>query len=114
MKYLLLIYGNEAWESGLSQDEWQAILEGHNSFSTKHGNSILGGEALEPTKTAKTLRRQGSDLVALDGPYAETKEQLGGFYVIEARNLDEAVSIARDLPQSEHDVVEVRPVMEIE
>jgi hypothetical protein len=114
MKYLLLIYGNEAREAALSQDEWQAMMEEHNSFSTKHGDSILGGEALEPTMTAKTLRRRGSDHVILDGPFAETKEQLGGFYIIEAPDVDQAVSMARGLPITEHDAIEVRPVMEIE
>jgi hypothetical protein len=114
MKYLMLIYGNEAREAALSQDDWQAMMEGHNSFSTKHGDSILGGEALEPTKTAKTLRRRGNDLVVLDGPFAETKEHLGGFYIVEAPDMDQAVSMARGLPITEHDGIEVRPVMEIE
>lgn len=111
MKYMVMIYGDEQIEAEMSQDEWQSVIEGHNDFTTRHRRQVLGGEALEPTTTAKTLRRSGRELTVIDGPFAETKEQLGGFYIIEAETIDDAVAIAGDLPLSDHESVEVRPVM---
>lgn len=113
MKFTVLLYGNEQEEAKLSQDEWQALIEQHNAFSTKHGDAISAGEALEPSTTAKTLRSTGGRIVVSDGPYAETKEQLGGFYLIEADDLESAVAMVRDLPLGPDGLIEVRPVMEL-
>jgi hypothetical protein len=113
MKFTVLLYGNEQEEQKLSQDEWQAIIEEHNSFSTKHGDAIVAGEALNPSTGARTLRRNGADTVVSDGPFTETKEQLGGFYVIEAPDIETAVAMVRDLPLDPHGAIEVRPVMEL-
>lgn len=113
MKFTVLLYGNEEQEAQLSQDEWQALLEEHNSFSTSHGDAIAAGEALEPSTTAKTIRSNRGSRVISDGPYAETKEQLGGFYVIEAADLDAAIAMVQDLPLGPEGAIEIRPVMEM-
>ena len=113
MKFTVLLYGNEQEEAQLSQDEWQAVIEQHNVFSTANGDAISAGEALEPSTGARTLRDTGGGLVVSDGPYAETKEQLGGFYVIEAPDLDSAVEMVRGLPLGPQGAIEVRPVMEL-
>ncbi len=113
MKFTVLLYGNEQEEAKLSQDEWQALIEQHNVFSTANGDAISAGEALEPSTSAKTLRSTRGELVVSDGPYAETKEQLGGFYLVEAPDLDTAVEMVRALPLGPHGAIEVRPVMEL-
>lgn len=113
MKYLVLLYGDEQAEAQLSQDDWQALLEKHNEFSMKYGTAIGGGEALKPSSQAQTLRRSGSEAVVTDGPYAETKEQLGGYYVIEAQSMDEVLAMVRELPLASDGAIEVRPVMEM-
>lgn len=114
MKYLILIYSDETRESQLSEDEWQNLLEQHNGFFTRHSDRIIAGDALEPTKTAKTLRRVNGTVTTLDGPFAETKEQLGGYYLIEADSLDSVVAMAKELPLADHSSIEVRPVMVME
>jgi hypothetical protein len=108
--YLALIYSDEKkWETAdesLNND----VMEGHNKFGATHGATIRAGHALESATTATTLRRDGKgDLKVTDGPFAETKEALGGFYVIEAADLDAAVTIAQDIPMP-FGCVEVRPV----
>ena len=113
MKYMLLIYSDEEIESRMSQDEWQALLAEHTAFGTTHGDKVLAGDALEPTKSARTLRRVDGAVTALDGPFAETKEQLGGYYLIEAADIEAAELMARDLPLADHSSVEIRPVMEL-
>lgn len=111
MRFMILIYGDEAIESRMSQDEWQALLAEHTAFGTKYGDKVLSGEALEPTSRAKTLRRADGAVTTLDGPFAETKEQLGGYYLIEADTIDQAVVMARDIPLSDYGSIEVRPIM---
>lgn len=113
MKYMVLIYSDEQVESRLSQDEWQELLEQHNAFATKYGEKVVSGDALEPTHTARTLRRRGAEVTVTDGPFAETKEQLGGYYLLEAEAMDEAISMAKQLPLAEHSSIEVRPVMKL-
>ena len=111
MRYLLLIYGNEkAWESR-SEREQQENHERHARFMAmlRDRKANLGGEALEPASTATTVRNRGDGVGITDGPYAETAEQIGGFYLIEAADLDEAVAIARQIPEP---IVEVRAVAE--
>lgn len=113
MRYMVLIYSNESIEREMSQDEWQALLAEHNAFGTKYGDKVIAGDALEQTPTARTLRRIDGKVTALDGPFAETKEQLGGYYLLEAASLDEAEAMARDLPLADHSSIEIRPVMDL-
>jgi hypothetical protein len=112
MKFMLLIYGDEVVEAQLSSDEWQAVTDAHVAFGTAHAQQILAGEALEPTASAKTLRRVGGRLNELDGPFAETKEQLGGFFMVEAATVEDAAELAKQLRIGDHDAVEIRPIME--
>ena len=114
MQYMLLIYENEAdWES-LSAEERAASVARHVDFAAdlRRQGRFLAGEGLQPTSTATTVRRQAGGVILTDGPFAETKEQLGGFYVIEARDLDQALADATMLADREGQTVEVRPILD--
>jgi hypothetical protein len=115
MQYILLIYGNEAEQKNRSADESAKIFQGYMEFSKsiRESGHFKGGEPLEPVSTATTVRVKGEKVIRTDGPFAETREQLGGFYLIEAKDLDEAVSIAARIPDARGGSVEVRPVMKI-
>jgi hypothetical protein len=82
--------------------------------SIQQSGHYLGGEALQPVQTAKTVRIRNGKLVATDGPFAETKEQLGGFYLIDAGDLNDAVQVASRIPSARLGCIEVRPIMEFE
>ena len=111
MEFLLMIYDEESRWVKLSEAEQVAETEGFNRFGQKFAAHIKGGNALQPTMTAKTVRlRDGKSLVT-DGPFAETKEQLGGYYLIEAKDIDEAASIAGNIPWARFGSIEVRPIM---
>jgi hypothetical protein len=104
-QYVVLLYEDEAgWQAGGPAAE--AAMKGHEEFGEKYSSSLRGGHALQATGTATTIR----DGVVTDGPFAETKEALGGFYVIEADDLDQALAIAKEVP-APFGGVEVRPVM---
>jgi hypothetical protein len=109
-EYLVLIYEDESkWEAA-TPDVAQEMMSAHGAFGQKHGASLRGGNALEPTSSATTLRHDaGGKLVVTDGAFFETKEALGGYYVIDAKNLDEAIEIASHVPAS-FGGVEVRPI----
>jgi hypothetical protein len=114
-QYMFLIYGDEAamGTEPPSPEQWQQMLAAHQAFAEgvgAQGGQVLGGEALAPTSTATTVRpRPGADALVTDGPFAETKEALGGFYLIEAADLDQALAFAATMPTS--GCVEVRPVV---
>jgi hypothetical protein len=113
MQYMLLIYQNEAQMAGQSPEEMQRFMGEYMEFSRSINQSghFKAGDGLQPTSTATTVRvRDGKQLVT-DGPFAETREQLGGYYLIEAKDLDEARSIAARIPSARFGSVEVRPVM---
>ncbi len=113
MQYLLLIYSNEKnWEK-LSKEEEAKILGEYGAFTESIAKSghYKAGEALEPTTTATTVRVRDGKTTTTDGPFAETREQLGGFYLIEAKDLDEAAAIAARVPGARHGCIEVRPIM---
>jgi len=109
-EYLILIYGDEKAHEAGGQALWDELMQGHNAFGEKHAQSLRGGNALQPTTTATSVRFQGDRANVTDGPFAETKEALGGYYLVEAKDLDEAISIAKDVP-APHGGLEVRPVM---
>jgi len=114
MKYLLLIYSNEADWANVSEAEQDKIFGEYMEFSRaiyKSGH-YLAGEALQPIATATTVRSRGGKPLATDGPFAETREQLGGFYMIEAKDLDEAIAIGARIPTARTGCIEVRPIME--
>jgi len=108
-EYLILIYGDEKAIDAAGQPLWDELMQGHGAFAEKHGASLRGGNALQPTATATSLRFQGDRATSTDGPFAETKEALGGYYLVEAKDLDEAISIAKDVP-APHGGLEVRPI----
>jgi hypothetical protein len=112
MKYILLIYGEEKSWSSLSQEEMQTIYAGHRAFGeamTKAG-VMRGGSELKPVSTATTVRFTNGKPATLDGPFAETKEQLAGYYVIETDNLETALDWAAKMPGMTTGAVEVRPL----
>jgi hypothetical protein len=114
MRYALLIYTNEAVDSQASQQEQQASMAAYLAFGDRFKDAIGGGEALLPTASATTVRVRDAKTLTTDGPFAETKEQLGGFYLVKAENLDEAIQIASEIPGAAYGSIEVRPVMEFD
>jgi hypothetical protein len=112
MRYALLIYGNEAAGMNMNEQEAAAEMAGYNAFGAKFAESIRGGEALNPTSSATTVRLREGKTLTTDGPFAETKEQLGGFYLVACDNLDQAIEIAAQIPGAATGCIEVRPVME--
>src|SRR5215212_7481701 len=116
MQYLLLIYNNERNWTELSQADVGALMGGYQSFTESIAKSghYKGGNALQPTNTATTVRVRDGKRTATDGPFAETREQLGGYYLVDAKDLDEAIEIASRIPGAKRGTVEIRPVMEIQ
>jgi hypothetical protein len=114
MKYLCLIYDAEAAMAKVPKSESDAMMSEYMKFTDdimKSGHYVAG-EALQPIATATTLRIRGGKLSTTDGPFAETKEQLGGFYLIEARDLNDAMQVAGRIPSARYGCVEVRPVVD--
>ena len=116
MRYLCLIYGDETrWES-MPRDEAERAYGEYFAFTEdiKRSGHYIGGNQLQPTRTASTVRVRDGQLSATDGPFAETREQLGGYYLIEAADLNEAIQIAGRIPGARVGSIEVRPVMSTE
>ena len=110
MDYLLLIYEEEkVARAGSPDPEELAAYRAFNAFVQSTGK-LKGGEALQDTSTAKTVRVRNDETLTIDGPFAETKEQLGGFYMIEADDIDEATEIAARIPAAKTGCIEVRPI----
>ena len=114
MKYLCLLYENEQAWAAMPQSEADAIMAEYFAFGDKYRPSghVIGGNALQPTQTASTVRVRNGKISTTDGPFAETREQLGGFYLLEAKDLNEAIQIAAKIPAARTGGVEVRPIME--
>jgi hypothetical protein len=113
MQYLLLIYQNEkVWADMPEAEQGKAFAE-YMEFSKDiaQKKQLLAGEALQPTSTATTVRVRDGKTLTTDGPFAETREQLGGFYLVEAKDLDEAIKMAARIPDVRSGSIEVRPVM---
>jgi hypothetical protein len=111
MKYIALIYGQEVEQT---PEESQAELAAYGAFDAAaraSGVGIVGGEALMPSATATTVRVRDGKTLTTDGPFAESKEVLGGFYVLECKDLDEAIATAALIPGALHGAVEVRPLV---
>jgi hypothetical protein len=112
MKYLCLIYDEEKTLGQMSRSESDAFLKEYFAFTEeiKKSGHYVDGNALQPVQTATTVRIRNGKLSTTDGPFAETKEQLGGYYMIEARDLNEAIQIASRIPSARIGSVEVRPI----
>ena len=115
MKYLALIYSPPMPDPEPGTAEFDAMMEPWEAATKAFEDSgvMLGGEALMPVETATTVRVRGGKTETMDGPFAETKEQLGGYYVFDCKDLDEAIRYAAMIPVHEFGSVEVRPIMEI-
>ncbi len=114
MRYVCLIYENHAETAKIMETEGDKIMAEYFTFTSdiKNSGHYKAGEALHPTATATTLRIRGGKLQTTDGPFAETKEQLGGFYLIDAKDLNEAIQIASRIPGCRLGSVEIRPVVD--
>ena len=113
MQYLLLIYGSESNMKNATQADMNAMMAEYGEFTqsiVKSGH-MKAGDALQPSSTATTVRVREGKTLRTDGPFAETKEQLGGYYLVEAKDLDEATKIAARIPGARTGSIEVRPVM---
>jgi hypothetical protein len=113
-QYLVLIYDDENAWANATPEQVGAIHAGHGVFAEKNGAAMAGGNALQGTSTATSIRPDGAgDFTVTDGPFAETKEALGGYYLIEAADLDEAIAVAKQVPVISGGL-EVRPIMVFE
>ena len=115
MEYLLLIYNNEADMAKLGEAELGSMFQEFGQFtqSIQQSGNFQAGKQLQPVTTATTVRMRDGKRQVTDGPFAETREQLGGYFLIDVKNLDEAISIAERIPAGRWGTVEIRPVMEI-
>ncbi len=108
MQYLVLIYEDESrFANGFNESE----MGEYGAFGKKNASAIKAGHALQPTGTAKTVRVRDTKVLTTDGPFAETKEQLGGFYLLEAASIEAAASMAAGIPAARYGSVEIRPIM---
>jgi hypothetical protein len=108
MEFIALIHPDESdWEA-MSDDEQQAVYKRYMDFSER--NEVVGGAELQPTDAATTVRVRDGDRLVTDGPYAEVKEALGGFFLLECDSIDDACRLAAEIPAAERGAVEVRPV----
>jgi hypothetical protein len=116
MRYLCLIYDEEKKLAAMPKSESDAFMGEYFSFteSIKGSGHYVAGEALQPVHTATTVRIRNGKMSATDGPFAETKEQLGGFYLITAKDLNDAIQVAARIPSARLGSVEVRPIMEFD
>lgn len=114
MKYLLMICSEESGYETMSEEDMGKLMADYGTFTEELGQSgaLLGGERLHPTPTATTVRVRDGKTSTVDGPFAETKEQMGGYYIIDVKDLDEAIAWAAKIPTAKYGSVEVRPVWE--
>ena len=114
MRYLCLIYDEEKKWAAMSKEEADAVMGEYFNFTedVKKSGHYVGGEALQPVNTATSVRVRGGKMSTTDGPFAETKEQLGGYYLINAKDLNDALQIASKIPGAKTGTVEVRPIQE--
>jgi hypothetical protein len=115
MKYLCLMYDDETAWGRMPKPEADAMMGEYGAFTDdiKRSGHYLGGNPLQPTPSATTVRVRKGKISTTDGPFAETKEQLGGYYLIEARDLNDAIQVAARIPSARVGCVEVRPIMDL-
>ena len=115
MQYMLLIYDDEQTMAAMSEDERGALHAAYGSFTQElqSAGAMTGGAPLDSIRTATSVRVRNGETLTTDGPFAETKEQLGGYYLIEARDLNEAIQVASRIPGARHGSIEVRPIQEM-
>jgi hypothetical protein len=115
MRYLLMDCVDENWYESRTQDQLTALTAEYGVFVEEMGKRgvLQGGERLRPTTDATTVRVNDGDVLTSDGPFAETKEQVGGYFLVDCKDLDEAIEIASKMPSASHGAVEVRPIWEM-
>jgi len=115
MRYMFLIYENEALAADRSEEEQQAVFGRYFAFTEKvRADGVYeAGDPLEETSTSTTVRIRDGGILNTDGPFAETKEQLGGYYILDCKDLDQALAYAAEIPTAEHGSIEVRPLMQL-
>ena len=113
MQYMCLIYDDEQVFHNLPDDERNQVYGEYGAFteSIRESGNYVAGDALQPTATATTVRIRDGKTLVTDGPFAETKEQLGGYYLVDAKDVDEALKIAERIPSARYGSIEVRPVV---
>ena len=113
MQYLLMIYSNEAEYAKLDPAATKKMSDEFETFTKDiiQSGNFKAGDGLQPTSTATTVRVREGKTLATDGPFAETREQLGGYYLVEAKDLDTAIALAARIPEAREGSIEVRPVM---
>jgi len=116
MKYVCLIYDEEKKAAAMTKAEGDAFMGEYFAFTEgiKKSGQYVGGEALQPVQSATTVRVRDGKMSTTDGPFAETKEQLGGYYLIEARDLNDALQVAQKIPSVRTGSIEVRPIQEFD
>ena len=114
MNYLLLIYEDEKALHDRDDETRERVFGEYREFtqSVRDGGHYVAADALQPTTTATSVRVRDGKTITTDGPFAETKEQLGGFYLVQAKDLDEAISMAARIPSARYGTIEVRPIWE--
>ena len=114
MRYLCLIYDDESKWGTMPKEQAEAMMGEYFAFTEgiKQSGHYVGGEALQPTQTATTVRIRQGKVSTTDGPFAETKEQLGGYYLIKAKDLNDAIQVAAKIPSARNGTVEIRPIQE--
>jgi hypothetical protein len=114
MKYLCMIFEDESVWPSLTPDAAGQMLAEYGALTAdiKQSGQYVSGAQLQPSTTATTVRVRNGKMLSTDGPFVETKEQLSGFYLVEARDLNEAIAIGARIPSARHGVVEVRPLVE--
>lgn len=116
MRYLCLIYDDQSKSASMPKAEMDVMMSEYFAFTegVKKSGHYIGGEALQPTHAATTVRVRHGKVSTTDGPFAETKEQLGGYYLINAKDLNDAIHVASKIPSARYGSVEVRPIMEFD
>ena len=116
MKYLLTIYNDESGFANATPEDVQQVMAAYEAFGREvsEAGAMLGGEGLQPSSTATTVQVREGNAITSDGPFADTREQLGGYYLLECRDLDEAIGWAAKIPGAQNGTIEVRPVMDYE
>ena len=110
MKVMALIYGDASRWDSFTDEQKEAVYARYRAFGEEAGDSVLGGAELASPGDATTVRVRNEETLVTDGPYAEVKEALGGYYVLEVDTMDEALGLAAKIPGAEHGAVEVRPI----
>jgi hypothetical protein len=116
MRYALLIYASEQDWATQTEEQSQAVNQEYMAFTKDiiDRGLMKGGEALQATATATTVRVRDGETLTTDGPFAETKDQLGGFYLVDCKDLDEAIEVAARIPDARRGSIEIRPIMEVD